>query len=123
MIGVTGSLPIAPNKLYLDVRALGGFTYVHSPEIKATGVEEGEEDLFIIISDHNTLSWALDFGAGFRYNRSRKQYFTLYADYLMANPQYDSMEYNSSVGPERLDSFSQRVSAVNITLGIGYIVN
>lgn len=124
MAGLTGSLPLSPNKLFLDARILGGFTYVYSPAVSITGLEDGEDDLRVYIDQYSAISWALDFGAGFRYNRTRKQYFTLYADYLLANPKYTNVQIqNNDIDLQRETSFSQRISAVNITLGIGYIVN
>ena len=124
MGGITGSLPLKPNKIFLDARILGGFTYVYSPALQITGMEDGEDDLMVRIDQYSTISWALDFGAGFRFNRTRKQYFTLYADYLMAHPTYSNVELiNNDVGIVRSDSFSQKINAINITFGIGYIVN
>ncbi|MCK5703368.1 MAG: outer membrane beta-barrel protein [Cyclobacteriaceae bacterium] len=124
MIGVTGSIPLKPNKIFLDGRVLGGFTYAYSPSLNVTGLEDGADDLSLRIDQYSSISWALDFGAGFRYQRTRKQYFTLYADYLMAHPYYNNIDIiDNDIGVIRSDSFSQRVNAVNITLGIGYIVN
>ena len=124
MAGITGSLPLSPNKIFLDGRLLGGFTYVYSPAMSVTGLEDNEEDLILYIDQYSAISWAIDLGAGFRYHRSRNQSFTLYADYLLANPQYNNVSIQDN-DPElqRETSFTQRVSAVNITLGIGYIVN
>ncbi|MEN8225766.1 MAG: hypothetical protein ABFS05_10445 [Bacteroidota bacterium] len=124
MLGATGSLPLVTNKLFVEARALGGFTYVYSPELKITGMEDGEEDLFMRIDQYSALSWALDFGAGFRYKRTRKQYFTIYADYLMAHPNYENVKVlDNDIGIIREESFSQKVNTVNITFGLGYIID
>ena len=121
--GFTGSLPLVNNRFYVDARALGGFTYVYSPAIYITGIESGAEDIYLFVEQYSTGSWALDFGAGFRYKRTRNQYFTLYADYFMAHPKYSGVVSESNFGASRSDSFSQKINAVNISLGIGYIVN
>lgn len=124
MAGITGSLPLSPNKIFLDARLLGGFTYVYSPALTVTGLEDNEEDKILFIDQYSAISWALDLGAGFRYQRTRSQYFTLYADYLLANPLYNGVILQTNdLNLQRETSFTQRVSAVNITFGIGYIVN
>lgn len=126
LAGITGSLPLVTNTLYLDARALGGFTYVYSPAIYISGIDKknNSEDIYINIEQYSSGSWALDFGAGLRYNRNRKQYFTLYADYFMANPNYSGVKTESNTeGEIRSEAFSQKINAVNISFGIGYIVN
>lgn len=124
LVGLTGSLPLTRNKLCLDARALAGFTYVYSPALTITGFENGEDDLRLYIDQYSAISWAIDIGAGFRYKRTRKQYFTLYADYVVAHPQYNSVEIqDNDIGLSRETSFSQKIYTINITLGIGYIVN
>ncbi len=123
LVGPVGSLPIITNKFFLDVRLLGGFLYVYSPAIYVTGKETGEEDKFINIEQSSAPSWALDAGAGFRYNRTRNQYFILNADYMVSNAQYSNVAINTNFGHNRDNSYSQQISTINISLGIGYIIN
>ena len=124
LAGVTGSLPISPKKLFLDGRLLGGFTYVYSPALDIRGIESGEEDIRVYIDQYSTVSWALDLGAGFRYHRSRSQYFTLYADYFIAHPYYTGVHVQEDdLGLNRETSFSQKIYAINISLGLGYIID
>lgn len=123
MIGATGSLPLVTNRLFIELRALGGFLYVNSPARYITGTEDGAEDIKIDTEQYSSLSWSLDFGAGLRYNRSRNQYFILYADYMLAHPYYTGVQTVSNIDFEWEDAFSQKISTINISLGIGYIVN
>lgn len=123
LAGVRGHLPLVTNRLFLEANAMGGFIYVYSPGRYITGVEDGEEDLLITTEQYASLSWALDAGLGLRYKRTRTQYFVLSADYLIGNPKYNGVETTSNIGLEVADSFSQRVSTLNITLGLGYIID
>ena len=123
LVGPVGSLPIVINRLFLEGRVLGGFLYTYSPAIYITGQETGEEDKIIDIEQSSAASWAVDVGAGFRYNRTRKQYFVLYADYMYAQPYYSNVQAITNFGHTREDSFTQEISTINISIGIGYIVN
>lgn len=123
MAGATGSLPLVTNRLFLEARILGGLLYAYSPAIYVTGVEDGEEDKTLNIEQSNAPSWVVDAGAGFRWNRTRNQYFMLYADYMTARPSFNNVRLNTNFGIERDDAFSQQMNTVNISIGIGYIVN
>jgi hypothetical protein len=123
MIGATGSLPLVSDRLFFDARLLGGFTYVYSPGIYVTATEIGEEDKYIDIEQSTAASWVVDLGAGLRYNRTRNQYFILYADYMHAQPYFDDVRTNTNFGFERDDAYTIPISTINISLGIGYIVN
>jgi hypothetical protein len=124
LAGPVASLPLYRRRLFLDGRLMGGFLYAYSPSITIRGTEAGEEDKFILIPQASAPSWVIDAGAGLRYNRTPRQYFTLNADFLHAQA------YFSGVGPateniifDREDSFTQYISTVNINIGIGYVVN
>lgn len=123
MVGATGSLPLVANRLFFEARVLGGFMYAYSPAIYVTGKETDEPDKNIDIEQASALSWVLDAGAGFRYKRTRKQYFILFADYMQAKPSFTNVQTNTNVGFERNETFTQQISTVNISIGIGYIVN
>jgi len=123
MAGFTGTLPLVTNSLFFEARLLGGFMYAYSPAIYVTGKETGEEDKIINIEQASAPSWVIDAGAGFRYNRTRKQYFILFADYMHSNPSFNNVRTNTNMGFERDESFSQQTSTINISIGIGYIVN
>ena len=123
LVGVKAHLPLVTNQLFLEASAMGGFIYVYSPARYITGVTVGEEDIMITTEQYASPSWALDGGIGLRYKRTRTQYFILSADYLIGNPYYSGVETTSSIGLEAADSFSQRVSTINIMLGLGYIIN
>ncbi len=123
MAGVTGSLPIVTNTFFIEARALAGFMYTYSPTIDVTGKETGVEDKKINIEQSSAISWSLDAGIGLRYNRSRKHYFILNADYLMTEPYFNDVRTNTNFGVERDEAYTQKISTVNITIGIGYIVN
>ncbi|MCK5766273.1 MAG: outer membrane beta-barrel protein [Bacteroidales bacterium] len=123
MAGVTGTLPLVSNSLFFEARLLGGFMYAYSPAIYVTGKETDEEDKVINIEQASASSWVLDAGAGFRYNRTRKQYFILFADYMHSNPTFNNVRTNTNMGVARDESFSQQISNINISIGIGYIVN
>jgi len=124
LVGPVGSIPIVTNKFFFDVRLLGGFLYSYSPAIYITGVESGEKDKILNIEQGNAGAWALDAGAGFRYNRTRKQYFILFADYMYSEPHFSNIGVNTEVfGFERADTFTQQISTINISLSIGYIIN
>ncbi len=124
LVGPVGSVPIVTNKFFLDVRLLGGFLYAYSPAIYITGTEDGEEDKILNIEQGSAASWALDAGAGFRYNRTRNQYFILFADYLYSKAKFSNVGVNTEeFGFERADTFTQEISTINISIGIGYIIN
>jgi hypothetical protein len=124
MVGPVGSVPIVTNRFFFDVRALGGFLYAYSPAVYITGVEEGEADKIINIEQGSAASWAVDIGAGFRYNRTRNQYFILFADYMYSKQNFDNVGVNTE-GYQflRSESYSQTISTINISIGIGYLVN
>lgn len=124
LAGPVGSIPIVTNRFFFDVRLLGGFLYAYSPAIYVTGVESGEPDKVLNIEQGSVISWAVDAGAGFRYNRSRNQYFILMADYLYSNPNFNNIGINTEeFSFERDNAYSQVVSTINISIGIGYIIN
>jgi len=124
MAGPVGCLPIVTNKFFFEMRLLAGFMYAYSPAIYVTGVETGEEDKILNIEQASAGSWVLDAGAGFRYNRNRKQYFVLYADYMYSEPHFSDVGVNTKeFGFQRADTFTQQITTVNISIGIGYIVN
>ena len=123
MAGVTGSLPLVTNILYFEARALAGFMYTYSPVIYVTGTKTGEEEKTINIEQSSAISWSIDAGIGLRYNRSRKHYFILNADYLMTQPYFNDVRTNTNFGVERDEAYTQNINTVNITIGIGYIVN
>ncbi|MCK4568940.1 MAG: outer membrane beta-barrel protein [Bacteroidales bacterium] len=123
MVGATGSLPLVTNRFYLEARLMGGFMYAYSPAIYVTGQEKDEPDKRIDIEQASAPSWVFDAGAGFRYKRTRKQYFILFADYMHSNPSFNNVRTNTNMGYERDESFTQQISTVNISIGIGYIVN
>lgn len=124
LAGPVGSVPIVTNRFFFEARALAGFLYAYSPAIYITGVEEGEPDLILNIEQGTSASWVVDLGAGFRYNRTRKQYFVLFADYMYSKPKFDNIGVNSE-GFEflRAESYTQTISTINISIGIGYLVN
>jgi len=122
--GPTASLPLVTNKLFLEGRVLGGFLYAYSPAVYVTGKETGEEDKELNIEQSTALSWMLDAGAGFRYQRTRKQYFLLMADYVYAEPYFrDVQTTGTNFEVLREDAFRQQITTINISIGIGYIVN
>lgn len=123
LAGVTGQLPLSRNKIFIEGKLQGGLLYVYSPARYITGTESGEEDIMINTEQYASPSWAVDVGLGMRYFHKRNRYFRLAADYLLAHPYYNGVETTSNIGVAPAESFSQRVSTVNITLGIGYIVN
>ena len=123
LAGITGQLPFRYNKWYLEARLLGGLMYVYSPARYISGKETGKDDILINTEQYASPSWAIDGGLGIRYKHNRSQYFILGADYLLAHPKYNNVETTSSIGLETAESFSQRVSTLNISLGLGYVIN
>ena len=123
LAGPVGSIPLISNRLFIDVRLLGGILYFYSPGIYVTGKETGEDDKIINIEQSSAPSWVVDAGAGIRYSRTRKQYFILYADYMYAQPYFSDVRTNTNIGFERDKTFTQQIGVVNISIGIGYIVN
>lgn len=123
LVGVTTQMPLYVNRLFIEVKAMGGFLYVYSPARYITGKETGEDDILITTEQYASPTWALDAGLGLRYMRNRTQYFILSADYLLGNPYYSGVETPNDIGLQVSDSFSQRISTLNISLGLGYIID
>jgi hypothetical protein len=124
LVGPVGSVPIVTNRFFFDVRAVGGFLYAYSPAVYITGVEDGEADKTINIEQGSAGTWAVDVGAGFRYNRTRSQYFILFADYMYSEPSFSNVGVSSTEFEFlRADNYSQTISTINISIGIGYIIN
>lgn len=124
MGGITGSLPLVTNRFFLEARALGGFLYAYSPAVYITGEETGSDDKVLDIEQSTAASWVLDLGAGFRYNRTHRQYFILMADYEYAEPYFkDVLATGTNIEMPRSDAFRQQMSTINVSIGIGYIVN
>jgi len=124
LVGPVGSIPIVTNRFFFDVRLLGGFLYAYSPAVYITGVESGEPDKVLNIEQGSAIAWAVDAGAGFRYNRTRNQYFILLADYLYSHPSFSNIGINTEEFTfARDNTYSEVVSTINISIGIGYIIN
>ena len=124
LAGGVASLPFN-NRLALDVKAMAGFLYIHSPELKIEVVSTTNPG-FLIIENDRAVSFAWDLGAGLRYNIRGNKYLCLQYDYIGARPYFkDQKTYLivDDVETESSDSYSQDVKVMNITVGIGYIID
>jgi hypothetical protein len=111
------------SKLSLDVRALAGYFGSYSPRvlIRTTKIEEPsvKGESYIERARANGFGYLL--GTGFKY-RVKSYYVLLFGDYVSSN-----LEFKDAVGWD-LDhkpystSFSQKISYMSITIGVGYIL-
>jgi opacity protein-like surface antigen len=109
----------------LDIKAMAGFLYIHSPELKIEVVSSTNPG-FLIIENDRAVSFAWDLGAGIRYNIRGNKYLCLQYDYIGASPYFKDQKTYLMVDGEETESsnsYRQDVRVMNITVGIGYILD
>lgn len=65
------------------------------------------------------MTFAVNFGAGLRYNISNKMALSLNVDYFTTQPEFE-VATTSDFGFSSNDTFKQSINMMNISFGIGY---
>tara|TARA_B100001142_G_scaffold317436_1_gene358374 strand:+ start:607 stop:1311 length:705 start_codon:yes stop_codon:yes gene_type:complete len=121
--GLSGGILISSpyNNLDFDCKALIGFAQAISPQLDIT-ISDG----FTAISarqdalESNT-SLSFSFGGGVRYHISEKWALNLNLDYFTTQVEFPEFNISYSDGTyTTAESFEQNISALNLTVGIGY---
>jgi opacity protein-like surface antigen len=67
------------------------------------------------------MAFAVNLGAGLRYNVSDKIALTINMDYFSTKPEFE-VATTSNFGYSSNDDFKQTINMLNISFGIGYIL-
>jgi opacity protein-like surface antigen len=124
LAGAAFSLPLS-SRLALDLRVLGGFLYVHSPELSIEVVSTTNPGFFII-DDDKAVTFAWDFGAGLRYDIRGKKYIILQYDYQGSRPKFKDQKSYLILDDEVIEdsqTYTQDIRVMNLTVGLGYYID
>ena len=109
--------------LYIDMRLMGGFVNLFSPEIRyyLSDMETNEENL-LIKEKYNAAAFAYNVGLGLKYKFSSNKFILFNADYLAANiRKSDINTLNPITREDELVEFNVDYQVMTFTLGLGYI--
>ena len=108
---------------YFDLRILGGYATLFSPEIRyyVSDIETENEELFIS-EKYNAGGFAYNIGLGVKYKFSSNKFILLNADYVAAGIKQDNITtLNPITKEEEIVNMNVDYQNITITLGIGYI--
>ena len=109
--------------LYIDMRLMGGFVNLFSPEIRyyISNMETKEEEL-LIKEKYNAAAFAYNVGLGLKYKFSSNKFILFNADYLAADiRKSDINTLNPISREEELIELNVNYQVTTFTLGLGYI--
>ncbi|MFK5855052.1 MAG: outer membrane beta-barrel protein [Bacteroidota bacterium] len=111
------------SKLSWDIRALGGYFNSYSPRvlIRTTKIDDPnvKGEYYIERSRANNFGYML--GTGFKY-KVNSYYVLLFGDYVSSSLDFKNATGWDWDGKPFLDSFSQKVDYITLTIGVGYIL-
>ena len=109
--------------LYIDMRVMGGFINLFSPEIRYyfTKTVTLEEKLFVKEKYH-AAAFAYNLGLGLKYKFSSNKFILFNSDFIGANiRKNDIMTLNPITKEEELVNMDVDYQVMTFTLGLGYI--
>ena len=118
LVGGFGSVPISP-KTNFESRAMIGFLTAVSPEITVTAIGTGGA-AWARQSSATATSFAYMIGAGFSLDLGNNMFLLSNLDYLGSKPEFRDVETISSDGTRLVDTWSQGMGAINLSVGIGF---
>jgi opacity protein-like surface antigen len=116
MGGLLVSFP--SDQVDFDIKALIGYSTSTIPNIDVTA-SDGFSIATIKQNEASTLAFAVNLGAGLRYNVSEKIALTLNLDYFSTKPEFE-VSTTSNFGASSNDDIEQQMNMMNISFGIGY---
>ena len=122
--GLSGGLLISfpSNNLDFDLKALIGFAGATSPQFDITATD-GLSTLYTsTIAINSNTSVSFSFGSGVRYHISERWALNLNLDYFTTKVGFQEGYYttNSNEVTFLMPYFEQRISVLNLSIGIGY---
>jgi hypothetical protein len=124
LAGGAFSLPLG-DRLAFDLKVLGGFLYVHSPELSIEVISPTTPG-FLIIDNDKAVAFVWDFGAGLRYNMRGKKYIILQYDYQSSRPSFKDQKSYLIINDDVMEdsqSYTQDLRVMNLTVGLGYYID
>jgi len=109
--------------LYIDMRLMGGFVNLFSPEIRyyISDIETKEEALFVK-EKYNAAAFAYNIGLGLKYKFSSNKFILFNADYIAANIRKNDINtLNPITREDELVNLNVDYQVMTFTLGLGYI--
>mgnify|MGYP006176693219 CR=1 FL=1 len=105
----------------LDIKTLIGFAGTRSPELKLTILDGFSSVIILYEEQESNIGLSLSFGGAIRYYMSEKWALSLNLDYFTTSAKFP--EYNILISDgtyQEKEAFEQNISALSLTLGIGY---
>jgi hypothetical protein len=118
MGGLLVSFPY--DKVDFDIKGLIGYSSSTIPNIDVTA-SDGSTAVNIKQNEAVAMAFAVNLGAGLRYNVSDKIALTINMDYFSTKPEFE-VATTSNFGYSSNDDFKQTINMLNISFGIGYIL-
>jgi len=109
--------------LYIDMRIMGGFINLFSPEIRYyfTDLETQDEELFVK-EKYNAATFAYNFGIGLKYKFSSNKFILFNSDFIGANIRKNDIKTLNPISKEEeLVNMDVDYQVMTFTLGLGYI--
>lgn len=118
MVGPNFSIPL--NFLHIDLRALGGISFINPPE-RVVNIEWSPEDQFTSSQSCQVINFGYVLGAGIRFGMRGATGIRIAADYFHSKP---TMEINSQhpliTEQEELIEFDLPVTTLHLTIGLSF---
>lgn len=116
MVGGYGSFPVS-DKISFDPRAMIGFLSASSPEWTIVGTGPGGT-AWVKQSSRTATSFSYLMGAGFKFDIGKKLHLLTNLDCLGSRPEFMNVEVTASDGSRDIDTWSQRMGTLNLTVGL-----
>lgn len=120
LVGGLASFPASDN-LDVDFKVMIGALSFTSPEVRATA-SSGPLNYSARREEKTVTTGAFDIGAGIRYRVANSIALMANADFISANPRFEDVTTTTSFGSSS-STYDYHYNALNITLGIGFLLN
>lgn len=122
MPGLYFDLPIM-KKLAFTARALAGISHATTPSVAVDVEDGGNDDGTFEQKEASKTAFAFDLGAGLSYRVVKCIAINLRADYFETKPDFtiDNTQRLNNAG-RLINSYDQPLSAINISLGVAYVL-
>lgn len=118
MVGGYGSYPVS-EKLSFETKVLFGFLSATSPQIDYFLVGPGGSG-WVRQASASASAFSYLFGAGFKYDVSKRICLLAQFDYLGSKPEFTGVQTTNSTGYYNKSTFSQSFGTINFGIGAGY---
>lgn len=109
-------------KLSWDVRALAGYFGTYSPNltIRTTKISDPNDKAEYYVVSSRAYNFAYMFGTGVKYHKDH-YYILLFGDYVNSKQEFSDSTGWDWDGKPYTTTFSQHISYIAVTAGVGYI--